>query len=338
MKRRFVVALVCALTAAFAVSSAGAKLRKVGSAESGKSVECATRVTGAGVEFVYENPSAKNVFVAGSFNDWNSSRDALSKDKKGVWRATLPLKTGTHQYKFVVDGNWMADPSNPQTSDDGLGGKNSAVEIKSAADGKPAPATAAPGAGGPKVTGEGVRFVYKNPAAKNVFAAGEFNAWNAQADPLIRQKDGTWLLVKKIPPGRYNYKFIVDGQWLNDPVNTATSDDGYGGKNSVLEVVAAAAPSHKLSAATRQTKTGIEFVYENASAKSVAVAGSFNNWSASSHRLEKDKSGIWKTSVPLGKGKYQYKFVVDGEWKEDPSNSQNSEDGLGGKNSVIEVR
>lgn len=228
MKRRFMVALVCALTAVVAVSSSGAKLKKVGSAESGKSVECATRVTGAGVEFVYENPSAKSVFVSGSFNDWNSSRDALSKDKKGVWRATLPLKTGTHQYKFVVDGNWMIDPSNPQIS-----------------------------------------------------------------------------------------------------------DDGYGGKNSVLEV--AAAP-RKLSIATRQIKTGIEFVYEGAAAKNVVVAGSFNNWSTSSHRLEKDKSGLWKTAVPLGKGKYQYKFVVDGEWKEDPSNPQNSEDGHGGKNSVIEVR
>ncbi|MDI6756901.1 MAG: glycogen-binding domain-containing protein [Endomicrobiia bacterium] len=230
MKRRFTVAMVCALTAAVAVSSAGAKLRKIASAESGKAADCVTRVTGAGGEFAYENPSAKSVFVAGSFNEWNSSRDALSKDKKGVWRATLPLKTGTHQYKFVVDGNWMIDPSNPQTS-----------------------------------------------------------------------------------------------------------DDGYGGKNSLLEVVAAAQP-HKLFVATRQIKTGIEFVYAGSAAKNVAVAGSFNNWSVSSHRLEKDKSGLWKAAVPLGKGKYQYKFVVDGEWKEDSSNPQNSEDGHGGKNSVIEVR
>lgn len=236
MKRRFMVAMVCALTAAVAVSSAGAKLRKVGSVESGKAADCATRVTGAGGEFAYENPSAKNVFVAGSFNEWNSSRDALSKDKKGVWRATLPLKTGTHQYKFVVDGNWMIDPSNPQISDDGYGGKNSVLEVASS------------------------------------------------------------------------------------PRKLSTS------------------MKETKTGATKQTKTGIEFVYEGAAAKNVAVAGSFNNWSASSHRLEKDKSGLWKTALPLGKGKYQYKFVVDGEWKEDPSNPQNSEDGHGGKNSAIEVR
>lgn len=320
------VSISCALVVA-GVSLSGARLKKMDAPAAAASAS--TSVKDAGVEFVYSGASAKSVSVAGSFNDWNASKNPLSADKKGVWRLLLPLPAGVHQYKFVVDGQWARDASNPADTDDGLGGKNSVVEVKTAAAHHRAVAQ-----GGPKISKEGATFVYKNPSAKTVFAAGDFNQWNASSDALARQKDGSWLLTKKLPVGKYNYKFVVDGQWQADPANPAVSDDGYGGHNSVLEISAATLPP---GSATRATKSGVEFVYDGAASK-VSVAGSFNNWNQSTHPLAKDKSGAWKTAVSLGKGKYQYKFVADGNWLMDPSNPATADDGYGGQNSLIEVK
>ncbi|PIU17879.1 MAG: hypothetical protein COT16_03885 [Elusimicrobia bacterium CG08_land_8_20_14_0_20_44_26] len=45
------------------------------------------------------------------------------------WEATLNLSPGTHHYKFVVDGNWLPDPNNPNTAEDGFGGQNSVLNL-----------------------------------------------------------------------------------------------------------------------------------------------------------------------------------------------------------------
>ncbi len=54
-------------------------------------------------------------------------------------------------------------------------------------------------------------------------------------------------------------------------------------------------------------------------AKSVFIAGDFNQWNPSSHPLKKDRQGIWKISLPLAPGQYEYRFFVDGEWQNDPN-------------------
>ncbi len=49
--------------------------------------------------------------------------------------------------------------------------------------------------------------------------------------------DGIWSILKKIEPGRYQYKFVVDrNTWVTDPNALETADDGYGGRNSVIIV------------------------------------------------------------------------------------------------------
>lgn len=53
----------------------------------------------------------------------------------------------------------------------------------------------------------------KAPKANDVFVAGTFNDWNPKSHPLKRSGDGHWALTLDLPPGRYEYKFIIDGQW-----------------------------------------------------------------------------------------------------------------------------
>jgi 1,4-alpha-glucan branching enzyme len=64
-------------------------------------------------------------------------------------------------------------------------------------------------------------------------------------------------------------------------------------------------------------------------ARSVFLAGSFNQWNRSSHPLKKDKQGIWKISLPLDPGQYEYRFFVDGEWQNDPDCSSFIENPFG---------
>jgi 1,4-alpha-glucan branching enzyme len=69
-----------------------------------------------------------------------------------------------------------------------------------------------------------------------VAVSGEFNQWSADATPMIRQGDGAWKTTLALPPGRHQYKFVVDGHWMPDPNAREQVADGFGAVNSVIEV------------------------------------------------------------------------------------------------------
>lgn len=62
-----------------------------------------------------------------------------------------------------------------------------------------------------------------------------------------------------------------------------------------------------------------EFSLSAPSAQSVFLSGVFNQWDLSSHPLKRDKNGMWKISLNLNPGQYEYRFLVDGGWQNDPS-------------------
>lgn len=81
-----------------------------------------------------------------------------------------------------------------------------------------------------------VRFVLQSPAARTVSLAGDFNGWSVQRTPLTDPDgDGVWTVTLPLRPGRYQYKFLVDGQrWTVDPGAPTHLPDGFGGQNSLL--------------------------------------------------------------------------------------------------------
>jgi len=92
---------------------------------------------------------------------------------------------------------------------------------------------------GPVRLPDGYLFSVEAPGAATVHVAGEFNGWDAGATPLSDDDgDGVWTVVVEIPPGRYEYKFVLDGGsvWVEDKSNPETAADPYGGVNSVLVV------------------------------------------------------------------------------------------------------
>jgi hypothetical protein len=82
------------------------------------------------VRFELTAPDARNVWLAGSFNDWQGERLPLTAGAGGVWSTTLALPLGEHQYQFVVDGErWIPDPTAHAQVDDGFGGTNSVIVV-----------------------------------------------------------------------------------------------------------------------------------------------------------------------------------------------------------------
>ena len=96
----------------------------------------------------------------------------------------------------------------------------------------------------------GILFQYDAPSARQVNLAGNFpdNEWLKYGNQFDVMRDdgkngdrvagdGIWSIVKSLSSGRYEYKFVVDrNSWIEDPNAIDTTDDGYGGKNSVLIV------------------------------------------------------------------------------------------------------
>ncbi|ODU25166.1 MAG: hypothetical protein ABS95_00850 [Verrucomicrobia bacterium SCN 57-15] len=58
---------------------------------------------------------------------------------------------------------------------------------------------------------------FHHEQAKAVFIAGTFNDWNPAVTPMIALGNGNWGKKLSLPPGRYEYRFVADGEWLTDP-------------------------------------------------------------------------------------------------------------------------
>lgn len=75
-------------------------------------------VNGNQVTFTYENKTASQVYLAGSMNGWSTTANKMTKNSSGLFTCTMELKPGAYEYKFVVDGKWIADPSNVNITGD----------------------------------------------------------------------------------------------------------------------------------------------------------------------------------------------------------------------------
>jgi hypothetical protein len=80
------------------------------------------------------------------------------------------------------------------------------------------------------------------------------------------------------------------------------------------------------------------FALHAPNAREVKLVGDFTNWETTSIALEKNKNGTWQTTVELEPGEYSYRYLVDGEWWDDPQCSRRAPNPYGGWNSQVEVQ
>lgn len=251
------------------------------------------------------------VAISGDFNSW--SKQGWRMQKKGDYLFELRKKFADFndpfplEFKYIINGKHIADPNDPsdsrQFTDDFL---EEVYQVDLSV------LTVHP-------RGNILFELPGNLNAGSVILTGSFNGWDEKAVPMNKGTDG-WYLRAHLPPGRYEYKFIVDGNWIHDQKSREKIGNEHGTLNSVLFVT-----------------TPVNFVLEGfPNAKSVILTGSFVDWDEKKIRMTLS-DGVWKTTFPIVGGKHHYKYIIDGQWHTDPSNPIIEDDGYGNLNSVLFV-
>lgn len=324
--------------------------------------------------FLRNRKEAKQVMLAGSFNNWIPTELSMQRTDSG-WILPVKLGAGKYWYKFIVDGNWMGDYDNQLSENDGLGNINS-VYYK--------PNT--------------VFILNGFTDARKVFLAGSFNGWK-EKDLLMNKTATGWTLPLYLAEGTHTYKFIIDGQWRADENNKEKLPDGHGDFNSVLrlgsphlfklngfqnakqviltgsfngwkedelymiktavgwELPYTLGPGNyeykfkvddkKMGDPANPVSSGFSgnsylIIQPNhtfrlngfGDAKKVFLAGDFNNWDPKAYSMRREGDD-WIFPVHLSTGKHLYKFVVDDKWIIDPGNKLWEQNEYGNGNSVI---
>ncbi len=195
-------------------------------------------------------PEARNIVVTGNFLNWDTKGKQMTR-MENRWVLPVYLRDGTYTYKFIVDGEWITDPSNPDMRSDADGNMNSFVSL-----------------------GEKQNFRLKGfEDADKVVITGSFNNWR-ENELLMTKEDGGWSLDYALPSGNYEYKFIVDGRWMPDPEDPLTTGSGdY--TNSFISIN----PNFTFSLDGYKA------------ADNVIATGSFNGWSEEKYRMKPEESG-----------------------------------------------
>jgi hypothetical protein len=81
-----------------------------------------------------------------------------------------------------------------------------------------------------------VHFELVNAIARRVCLAGSFNGWKPEQGEMVRLGDGKWSRDLSLAPGTYEYRLVVDGQWMPDPRADHTVVNPLGERNSLLTV------------------------------------------------------------------------------------------------------
>lgn len=161
-------------------------------------------------------------------------------------------------------------------------------------------------------------YLRNNTTARRVMLAGSFNNWDPDAMPMKKTGDG-WTTNIKLGPGKYWYKFIIDGDWTTDRDNALHENDGLGNTNSVYFK-----PNYvfRVNAFTK--------------AKKVYLAGSFNGWRNKELPMNEIGAG-WELPLYLANGTHTYRYIVDGRWTADPGNPERLPNEFNDFNSVIRI-
>lgn len=243
------------------------------------------------------------VAVTGEFNNW--SRKGWTMEKVGEYTYHLRKKLSDFgdafpiQFKYLINDEYWAEPG--ATFPTVRKFSNEFIEETynlTLYDVMPS------------VEGNTFFFLAGHTNAREVILTGTFVGWD-EGYLKMERIDGGWLLRLDLLPARYEYKFIVDGEWIHDPENPEMVMNEHGTFNSVLSI-------------TRQ----VEFALPSLpNFERVELVGSFTRWS----RIPMDlRDGVWRCDVALPGGKYHYKFVVNGRYVRDPQNPlvERSKDGI----------
>ncbi len=263
----------------------------------------------------FEDFEINEIIVSGSFNDWSRDHWKMKKVSQFIYQLRKPIKDFDDPFfgdlKFLINQDYWIKP--PDYDSNSLRKESDPFweevfnvkmyDVK------------------PDSNGNALFFLKGWNNTRQVILTGDFIGWDEHQLKMTRVADG-WSCQLDLDPGRYEYKFIADGEWLDDPDNTKKVKNEHNTFNSILEI----------------TQEVVFTLKGFPDASRVELAGSFNDWNDSNHwMMEKSQEG-WTFKTNLVGGKHFYKFIVDGEWMTDPDNIMTEHDWRGYVNSVLFVR
>ena len=265
----------------------------------------------------FEDLTIDNVVVAGEFNNWSKYDWRMTKVNETTYELRKNINDFkdefTWEFKFVVNNQYWAEPSVFDANIKLATKKGSSLNVYNL---KMDTNAAIPDEKG------NVRFRLRGyEDAKKVVVSGSFNRWEPNELEMYRIPNG-WELKLDIKPGEYEYRYVVDGHWMEDPSNPAKVKNEFGEYNSYINV--------------GKYVTFLLKGFKNANR--VILAGSFNDWNEDAIKMEKGDDNYWRYRIPLPAGKHYYKFIIDGKWILDPDNPVKEYDGKGNVNSVFMVK
>ncbi len=87
-----------------------------------------------------------------------------------------------------------------------------------------------------KSPAQNVQIEFHDGQAQEVCIAGTFNDWHPGVTPMLHMSHDRWVKVLSLPPGRYEYRLVVDGEWICDPAAVEKASNPFGGCNAVITV------------------------------------------------------------------------------------------------------
>ncbi|WP_258084429.1 alpha-amylase family glycosyl hydrolase [Thermococcus thermotolerans] len=170
-----------------------------------------------------------------------------------------------------------------------------------------------------------VRFAYYpgNETVKSVSLRGSFNNW---AEWPMKEENGTWSTTVCLRPGRYEYKYFINGQWVKDMSNDGTgkpydpdadgyADDGYGGKNAVRLVEGKAGfyvefdPGDPAYLSVADNRTVVRFEAKRKAVSSAVLVTEGGNYTMKL-QVWWDSGEVWRAEVPFV-GPMSYYIVIN---------------------------
>ncbi|MGL4388853.1 MAG: glycogen-binding domain-containing protein [Brevinema sp.] len=161
----------------------------------------------------YYQGKAKSVVLSGEFNNWQDNW-IMQESKSNLWTFAITnrLLKGSYKYRLKVDGFWIADPQNTNSSYDNARQKLSIFTLKE---------DFYPNKKYPIWLSNNIyQFKYINTNARNVMLAGDFNNWNPFSHQMTYKGAGEFTIdVELVPQNNYIYSFVQDGNWRFDENN-----------------------------------------------------------------------------------------------------------------------
>lgn len=161
------------------------------------------------ITFNYKAPEASSVYFTGNINGWSTNNTPMIKNADGVWSTTIRVgdKAQDVQYKFIVDGKYVTDPTNTNVI-----GENSSVSF-------------------PEYKGRPVTI----PGSLSTAIPGTTGTWNPADEALILEYIGNGnykKTFKNVKAGKYDYKVALNKTW--DPENYGAKGVDHGANISIV--------------------------------------------------------------------------------------------------------